>query len=878
MSENRWGRREFLRLCSQVGGLLGLVETPEVVGANQTTGVSEGAAGTSAELQRLHGCYSGSTLDEIAFPLGGIGAGMICLEGGGAISRISLHNRPNLAFAPRVFGAISILGPTPIALVLEGPVPVWKVRPAFENDTSAVGGHEGVPRFARASFRASFPFATVSLADPQVPLETDITAWSPFCPGDADSSSLPVSGLEYRFVNRTAASVEAVFSFNAENFMAEARDRMEFVFARPQVLNRITSTKGGFVLSGRAAQNSAWPNGDCAIWTDDPNAQVNHAWFSGPPEESSVGSLQILWSDIETGRMTSRAPMTHDSAPGASIFVPFKLNAGEEKAIRVKISWYVPHSNVFQPDITVTKKGTFRPITESKETYQPWYASQFKDIHDVVNYWDAHYISLREASVAFTRTFYDSTLPPEVMDTIVSGLCILKSPTVLRQTDGRIWGWEGSNDSSGGGGFGSCTHVWNYAQVLPHLFPELERGLRETEFGPCQNAAGFQVHRAPLPIRALRERDVLLDMPAAADGQLGGIIKVYREWRICGDTEWMRKWWPRIRASLEYCIRTWDPHEIGAIEEPHLTTYDAELWGPECMCTGMYVGALKAACLMGAAADDDVARYSGLLRKAIQRMEEDLFNGAYFIQKEEWRNLRSPMRDSWEKNHPESPDGLAVRLREGPEYQFGQGCLSSGLLGSWLSTVCGLPDMLDKQKVRSHLFSVYRHNLRRPLGNYPNLWKPCLGYGDESGIVVCTWPRGGRPTRPLQYAEETWTGIEYQVASQLISLGCVKEGLEIIRASRDRYDGRVRNPFDNVESGHWYARAMSSYALLQAFSGARFDAVEKILYLQPSIRGDFRSFLSTATGFGTVGVRDGRPFVNVVSGSIPYTKIEYTPA
>jgi hypothetical protein len=128
------------------------------------------------------------------------------------------------------------------------------------------------------------------------------------------------------------------------------------------------------------------------------------------------------------------------------------------------------------------------------------------------------------------------------------------------------------------------------------------------------------------------------------------------------------------------------------------------------------------------------------------------------------------------------------------------------------------------------------------------------------------------------YADEVWTGVEYGVASHLIAVGKTGQGLEIVRACRSRYDGRVRNPFDEIEAGHWYARAMSSYALLQACSGARFDAVDKILYLRPAIQGDFRCFLSTATGFGTVGVQQGKPFLEVVSGQIPYREIKYTNA
>jgi len=186
--------------------------------------------------------------------------------------------------------------------------------------------------------------------------------------------------------------------------------------------------------------------------------------------------------------------------------------------------------------------------------------------------------------------------------------------------------------------------------------------------------------------------------------------------------------------------------------------------------------------------------------------------------------------------------------------------------------------VFDSHKIESHLLAVHRHNLKKDLVENANTRRPYYACGDESGLLLCTWPRGGKPILAMIYADEVWTGVEYQVASHLIALGKTDEGLEIVRACRRRYDGRVRNPFDEVEAGHWYARAMSSYALLQAHSGARFDAVESILYLGPALKGDFRCFLSTATGFGTVGVKNGKPFVEVVSGRIPYREIKYTSA
>ena len=120
---------------------------------------------------------------------------------------------------------------------------------------------------------------------------------------------------------------------------------------------------------------------------------------------------------------------------------------------------------------------------------------------------------------------------------------------------------------------------------------------------------------------------------------------------------------------------------------------------------------------------------------------------------------------------------------------------------------------------------------------------------------------------PFVYSNEVWTGIEYQVASHLMMMGEVKKGLQIVRTCRERYDGRIRNPFDEYECGHWYARAMSSYALLQGLTGVRYDALTRTLFIDSRI-GDFTSFISTETGFGNVGIEKGEPFLKVAYGDI----------
>ncbi|MBI2438487.1 MAG: hypothetical protein HYV36_06720 [Lentisphaerae bacterium] len=796
--------------------------------------------------------------DHVAFPLGGIGAGMLCLEGTGTLSHASLRHAPNIPGASQMFAALHIRGAAAVSRVLEGPIPARKIFGAAGASNGNILGMRfgGLPRFAAASFSACFPFATITLEDPLVPLQVEITGWSPFIPGDADNSSLPVAGLEYRLHNPGAVPVEAVFSFHSENVMKTD--------AAPDTAAQ--ETRQGFILRQSGAPDKLWEQGAFSVAMDSLPSAVDCAWFRG----GWFDALTMLWNTIEKGACHAKAPHADaPPSPGASVYKALTINPGKTETVVLRLCWHVPQSNLCAGKDAAAGSGC-----QSPANYSPWYAGRFPTIEAVESYWQQHYEELRQKSCLFASCFYDTTLPAAVVEAVAANLTILKSPTILRQSDGRLWAWEGCGDSSGCC-HGSCTHVWNYAQALPHLFPDLERSLRQTEFQENQNQEGHQQFRATLPIRANTH-----DFHAAADGQLGGIIKVYREWRIFGDTSWLRTLWPRVKASLDYCIRQWDPARKGVLEEPHHNTYDIEFWGPDGMCSSIYLGALKAAMLMGQALQADVSLYQDLLGKGQRYLEQELFNGEYFEQRVEWRNLKTPQPAELAKQGKGvsySAEALEILANEGPNYQYGQGCLSDGVLGAWLAAVSGLGDILDRKKVERHLRAVYRYNFKRDLSRHTNPQRPGYAVGREGGLLLCTWPKGGKPSLPFVYSDEVWTGIEYQVASHLMMMGRIRDALAIVRACRSRYDGTVRNPFNEYECGHWYARAMSSYALLQGVSGARYDAVDKVLHLHPRIKGDFRAFLATATGFGSVGLRAGQPFLDVKYGSIPVTRIDFAP-
>lgn len=799
--------------------------------------------------------YSGHELDHIAFPIGGIGTGMFCFEGTGAISNMSLRHVPELFHEPCTFAAICVKGLENGTKVLETNVPSYKKFGRLEGGMGVGGTTWGLPRFDEGVFRARFPFAVLDLSDKDLPLTASIMVWNPFIPGNEDDSGLPVGGFEYTFTNISDKPVEAVFSFNTRNF----------VFRTHDALSCVEPFKNGFVLRQDPTPRNPEFEGRCAIYTDDDATQCDYCWFRG----GWFDPLTMAWNKAASGEIVPNG--TGDGAPGGSLYVPVNLAPGESKTIRLRFAWYMPESiHRIGPDAQVESDygSCYNPddYKDLPERYQPYYSRRFKNLEEVAEYWNRNYDSLKEQTQRFTDAFYDSTLPPEVLEAVSANLTILKSTTVMRQHDGRFWVWEGSGDNWGSC-HGSCCHVWNYAQAVPHLFPRLERSLRETEFYVDQNTEGHQVFRANLPIRPVHH-----DFHAAADGQLGGLIKVYREWRISGDTEWLKALYPQLKQSMDYCIRTWDPRRIGALEEPHHNTYDIEFWGPDGMCTSFYASALNSFVQISKALKvkaKEIKPYEELLAASKAYMENELWNGEYFYQKVKWEGLRSPsplQAQSFQSTY--SPEAQKILLAEGPKYQYGKGCISDGVLGCFMSEFAGLDEPLAKEKVRSHLLSVYKYNLKHDLRDHANPQRPGYAMGNEGGLLLCSWPRGEKPQLPFVYSDEVWTGIEYQVAAHLIREGCVAEGLDIVRTCRDRYTGVVRNPFNEYECGSWYGRALSSYALLAALTGARYDAVEKNLYIDSRVGGNFRSFLCTESGYGVVGLKDGVPFVEVRQGTI----------
>ena len=788
----------------------------------------------------------GRRLRNVAFPLGGLGTGCVSLGGWGQLRDWEIRNAPAKGFTPpfTFFTLRTRVGKkAPVVRVLQGPAQVDRVG---DGHSARRYSGEGLPHFADVAFRGEFPIAQVRLRDKGVPLDVAIEAYNPFIPLNARDSGLPAAVLLYHFTNPGKQRVHATIFGNHTNITQPVEGQV----------NECRSAAG---LTGLVAENAqtapeapefgatvlASPALDTAVWT---------RWS----QPNSV-QLATFWRLLH--ETDAFPPAEAGTSPTGTVAVPFVVEPGETVTIPFFLCWHFP--TVTPPD---------RGSCETCGTFRNWYATQWGDAWDVARYLHDNFERLDELTRRFRDTLFASTLPTHVLDAVSSQISTLKTTVVLRLEDGSLYGFEGASDDRGCCP-GSCTHVWNYAQALPFLFPDLQRSLRENHYRYAMADDGFIQFRIPLPLG--RKPDFAFH--PAADGQMGGVVQVYRDWRISGDTDWLREMWPLTRKALEFAWKYWDADRDGVMEGMQHNTYDIEFYGPNSMCGSLYLAALRAAEEMARALGETAAaeEYRRLFEKGSAWADANLFNGSYYEQK-----VDPDAHKAWPERQRKLAEGHGKDLSvpDWPAWQFGKGCLSDQLIGEWLAALHGLGHLYKPKHVRKTLASIFKHNWRREMGDVAQLYR-LYALQEEAGLLVATWPRGERPGSAFYFADEVWTGHEYEVASHLILEGMVKEGLSVVLGARRRYDGESRNPWDEIECGHHYVRAMSSYALLLALSGFRYSAPDQTLRFDPRVsEGRFRCFFSVGSGWGLLGRKTkGRKrelFIEPRYGEITLSRLE----
>lgn len=812
--------------------------------------------------------YREEMTSQISFPLGGIGSGCVGLGGNGRLLDWEIFNNPNKG---------SVNGMSHFAVkaekngvVMDARILNGDLQSPYTGCRETYGGYGfgatretlcGMPHFREHIFKGEYPFAWIDFEDKKFPGNVQLCGWSPLIPGNDTDSSLPIACFEITLSNTSKDQLD----YSVVGVLANP-------FKNSKVFNRYSETKGvKQLLLGHGGNTEDFDYGDLCLSTDAEETSFQEYWFCG----SWNDDLEVYWNDFTApGKFCNRCYESGENNRNTGLIAAhFRLSPGESRTVKFIISWNVPN----RKNDWNSKADELAASNGVVNRWKNWYATRWNDSADSGRYAVNNYKKLHDDTLLFHDSLFASSLPEEVLDGVSANISILKSPTCVRLEDGTFYGWEGAA-SHAGSCEGSCTHVWNYAQALPFLFPALERSMRASHYKYSVDENGGCHFRLMLPpgIKAMKD----FQRPCV-DGQFGDIMKAWRDWKISGDTEWLKEHWAAIKKSLQYAWNDknydhWDPEKTGVITGRQHHTLDMELFGPSAWLNGHYLGALKATAGMADALNEtDFARECReIFARGKAWTDEHLFNGEYYFHKVDLKDREMLKRFShgdkdfaedmyWDKEHGEI------------KYQIGNGCEIDMHLPQWYASLYGLGELLDPVKTKKTLKALFKYNFRESMRDVANQWRNyCVN--DESGVQMCIWPeQEEKPVIPIPYASETMHGFEWAAACHMIMNGMVEEGMKIVKSIRGRYDGKKRNPWNEFECGSNYARSMASYALLNAFSGFKYDMTKGFIGFAPVPKDkEFRCFWSLGTVWGVFSKTEKKETISIKYGELKIKELQ----
>ncbi len=786
--------------------------------------------------------YEKEKIKKISFPLGGIGTGSVGLAGNGSFKDWEIFNRPNKKsynnfthFALRV-----TQGEYCASKVLQGEC-IADLDGYSWGETMA-----GFPHFRDVCFKGTFPMAQLCLSEEGFPIVARLSAFNPFIPHNEDDSSLPAALFEWELENVTDRDADCALGFSLQN-------------PSDSSVNTAFGENGGRGIFLRDTEHGEDDTAyfDLCMLCDGEEAVAEEYWYRGRWQDA----ISVYWRNFtEWNRMPERTYSEAGKKDRATLVSYFRIPAGDRRRVRFVMAWNAPNAyNYWARDLQEEERGPWKN----------YYATLFADSRATAEYAMSNFETFYEKTKAFADALQSSTLPDTVIDAISSNLSVLKSPTVLRLTDGSLWGWEGVHNDTGSCE-GSCQHVWNYAYALPFLFPRLERSLREVTLKHALGEDGKSSFRILLPLG--RAPSIFR---ACVDGQMGEVIKCYREWKISGDTEWLRANATGIFSMLEYAWSkdnpdAWDADADGVMEGRQHHTLDMELFGPNAWLEGFYLLALDCGAKMAEALGDGARAetYRAMYENGRAWTNEHLFNGKYFVQKIDLEDKRILDRFDEKGDQTVSGGNDCTRNYWNAEvgqikYQIADGCIIDQMLADWHGVLIGAAPVFDHEKKCTALESLYRNNYVSAMREIANMWR-IFAVDDEGGTIICSYPEGAeKPIIPIPYCEEVMTGFEYALAGLMIANGYTAEGETMVGAIRDRYDGEKRNPWDEIECGHNYARTMASYALMPIYSGFTYDMTKSEIGFAPIADGDGQYVWSVGNTWGSVRFEGKRRILTV---------------
>ena len=811
--------------------------------------ITELGAQNNVETWPVLKTYTGEYASKVAMPLGGIGTGTVSLGGRGDLRDWEIVNQGALGWKPIFNTGKSInLGPffairTETAendvqiKLLEGPLHSGNL----DGDWGSNELNSGFPRFRNSEFKAAYPLAQIQLNDDESPVEVTLKAFNPMVPGDSKVSSIPVAILKYVVYNKTDKLIEATVCGVIPNFIGTDGWGGDSKGNKNTFLKE-NGMSGIFMENtNKDTLNGKW--GTMAFVT--PEAKGISYRTQWHPDLNWSGSLINFWDDLsDNGELQDQEGDYPGNKP-ATLAIKASIAPNSFKEYVFVLTWDFPYRIAYE-----AQPG------QNHDVIKNYYSNEYENAWEVAEEVTNNLQVLEQRTVEFVNAFVNSDVPNIIKEAALFNAVNLRSQTLFRDQDGYTFGWEGTGSIEGttlnakgataGWGYGTCPHVWNYEVATPFLFGDVAMSMREVElkYATDKKTGGIPT-RIRIPIKTAVQHKA-----AAGDGQLGIIMKMYREWQLSGDNYKLEELYPDVKRAMEFVWNEsgWDKDANGVLEGKHHNTMDVSYVGPNPQIATWYLGALRASEEMAIQMKDQkfAIKCRNLFEYGSQWVDENLFNGEYYIQK-----LPEPMN-----------------------YQVGEGILVDQLVGQYMAHICGLGYLLNEDHIKTTLKTIKKYNWKNNFNNHLSTFRS-YAVNDEQGMIMGYYPENKREARPFPYYSEVMTGFEYSTGAHMIYEGLEDEGLSVFMAVRYRYDGKKRNPFNEGEFGHRYARAMASYSGLLAYTGFEYSGVTGIMKFN-AIEGQY--FWSNGYAYGTIKItKEADLFkadVKVLYGALKLSKLE----
>jgi len=740
---------------------------------------------------------SGDNLNYIGMPINGICTGQVYLGGDGRLWYWNLDATKDKKNNPK---GLRYMEPDGASSPMSQGFALQVNEKVHTLDT------EG---FDDVTFINQYPMGRVDYATAGCPLKVQLEAYTPFIPLNRDESSYPVVVMRYTVTNTSSKEHEVAIAGWIENISDRKID---------------DATTGKKLCVYRELDDISTV--ECSADFENANSIALGIFGKEKPELVDLGKATPGADGIFSSATGSKDGTVSERDLAQSSFASMgrklMLKPGESKTVSFAVSWRFPllrYGTGFGmgPKATAPGRNHYATLWSTATEASSQLASRENKLYGTTKKW--------------VDTWYDSTLPYWFLERAFIPINCVQTQVAQRVypegSDKEHYNLEEGVRCCPG----NCTHVWNYAQGLARIFPEIERECRDrVEYG-----LGFDDDNGMVYFRyCMQEGKNGRD--DALDGTCGTIIRVLRESQMTTDYSFLAKVWDRVKLSMDFVIMEWDSDEDGMLAGPQHNTLDEPWHGQVHWLTNVYHAALKASAVMARQMKQPAlaARYERIVKKGAPAMVDLLWNEdfGYFIHK--------PPADE-EKMHGST-----------------NGCHIDQVLGdSWMHEV-GLDPILPQDKIRMSLQALWKYNFTPDVGAFRKVMINGRYYAAEgdAGLVMCSFPFGKIEPKSgnknyAGYLNECMTGFEWQVAAHMIREGMVEEGLAIGKAIYDRYQPEARNPYNEIECSDHYSRAMASYGAFLAACGYRYDGPEGELGFGPKLSPeDFRAAFTVAEGWG----------------------------